>query len=128
MTQRGSVSVLLVGLVAVGVVIMVFAINAGLVLDTRSRAQAAADAAALGAAPLTFAEFGSTLGPEAEAARLAEANGAALLSCICPRDTSWRARVVDVTVVVARPIPGFGNALIKATAKAEFSPVEALGG
>jgi len=126
-TQRGSVSVFLVGVVAVGVVIMVFAFNAGLVLDARSRAQAAADAAALGAAPLTFAEFGSVLSPRAEAARLAEANGAELLTCICERDKSWNMRVVEVTVTVSRPIPGFGEASVTATARAQFSPVEALG-
>jgi hypothetical protein len=121
------VSVFLVGLVAVGVVIMVFAINVGLVLDARSGAQAAADAAALGAAPLTFAEFGSTLSPKAEAARLAEANGAALLSCICEMNTSWKSRIVEVTVAVSRPIPGFGKAQVRASARAQFSPVEALG-
>ena len=117
----------LVGLLAVGVVIMVFSVDAGLVLDARSRAQAAADAAALGAAPLTFAEFGSALSPMAEAARLAEANGAELLICICKRDKSWKPRIVEVTVALARPIPGFGEAVIKASARAQFSPVEALG-
>lgn len=117
----------LVGLLAVGVVIMVFSVDAGLVLDARSRAQVAADAAALGAAPLTFAEFGSALSPRAEAARLAEANGAELLTCICKRDKSWKPRIVEVTVAVARRIPGFGEAMIKASARAQFSPVDALG-
>ena len=126
MTDRGSGSVFIVGFSALVVVLLVFGVNTALVLEARSRAQIAADAAALAAAPLTFDDFGSTASSLEEATRLAELNGARLTECSCQLDLSWRTRVVTVTVVVDREIPGFPNAGVRAEASAEFSPIELL--
>jgi hypothetical protein len=97
---------------------------AGQFLATRSQAQAAADAAALAAAPLTFRPFGSAGGPGEEAARLAAANGARLVRCDCPIDRSFAVRVVEVEVTREVPVLVLGNRRVRAVAAAEFTPVE----
>jgi hypothetical protein len=118
--------VFFVGFAALTVVILLFGVNTALVVEARARAQTAADAAALGAAPLTFDDFGSQATPSDEAARLANRNGARLTQCTCVMNRSWQARVVTVTVVVDRQIPGFARAEIRAEAQAEFSPRDLL--
>ena len=116
----------MVSFAALVVVLLVFGMNTALVLEARSRAQIAADAAALAAAPLTFDDFGSDGSPHDEAVRLAELNGARLIACVCEVDRSWQTLVVSVTVVVNRQIPGFPAAKIKAEARAEFVPTDML--
>jgi hypothetical protein len=91
-------------------------------LAGRARAQAAADAAALAAAPVTFRPFGATGTAEQEAARFATANGATLLACRCPADPSWEPRTVVVTVRLDYQVILFGPQRAEATARAEFVP------
>ncbi len=93
-------------------------------LHARSRATVAADAAALAAAPLTFAGFGGSGGPAAEAARFAAENHAVLVSCECPLDPTWRPRTVRVVVVATADLFLFGTRSVPASSRAEFVPTE----
>lgn len=123
MNERGSVTVLAVGIVALIAVLGLMLGVAGQFLAARGQAQAAADAAALAAAPVTFRQFGSTVGPAGEAARLASANGARLVRCDCPIDRSFAVRVAEVEVVRDVSLILLGNRPVRAVAAAEFAPV-----
>lgn len=85
-------------------------------------AATAADAAALAAAPLTFARFGPGSSPAAEADRYARLNGAAVLSCRCSLDSSWATRSVEVVVAAKVDLSLFGRREIRAIGRAEFTP------
>lgn len=126
MSERGSVSVLIVGVIAMLVVLGMMLGAAGQFLSARSRVQAAADAAALAAAPVTFRRFGSTGDPTAEAARFAEANGVRLLRCFCSIDRSWDSRIVEVEVGEEINLIVLGPTEVRARAAAEFLPVQLL--
>ncbi|MGZ8785222.1 MAG: pilus assembly protein TadG-related protein, partial [Acidimicrobiia bacterium] len=67
MSDRGSVSVMSIGLVGLLIVLGLMLGTAGHYLTVQSRVQAAADAAALAAAPVTFRPFGSAGNPAGEA-------------------------------------------------------------
>ena len=77
--------------------------DAGLILAGRHRAAAAADAAALAAAPVTFRPFGAAGTPTQEAARFAAMNGASIVTCRCSADGSWRARTVPEAIPSKSP-------------------------
>ncbi len=126
MNDRGSVSLLVLGLVGVLIVLGLMLGSVGNYLSVRGRAQMAADAAALAAAPVTFRPFGSLGSPAAEAARLAAANGATLVACVCPVDHSWSSRIVEVEVEREVDIVVLGRRAVRAAAAAEFAPVELL--
>lgn len=126
MTERGSVSLVVLGFVGVLVAMGLLVGTVGQAASAWSRAHTAADAAALAAAPVTFRGFGSEGGPAAEAARFAAANGARLVRCTCAIDRSWSARTVEVVVAVDEHIFLVGPREIRAVARAEFSPVELL--
>lgn len=119
--EEGSVviGVALVGLIVV-LIVAVAAVGSGIAAYTN--ASAAADAAALAAAPVTFRSFGATGSPAAEASRFAQANGARLVSCGCPVDRSWDARTVVVTVARTVSIVGIGSVSVRATSRATFEP------
>ena len=126
MNERGSASVLVVGLVGFLVVLGVMLGAVGHYLSVHSSVQAAADAAALAAAPVTFHPFGSGGDPAVEAARFAAANGARLIDCVCDVDRSWRARIVRVEVGREVGLVGLGPIEIRAQAAAEFIPIELI--
>ena len=126
MSERGSVSVLIVGVIGMLVVLGLMLGAVGQFLSTRSRVQAAADAAALAAAPVTFRRFGSTGDPTAEAARFAEANGVRLIRCYCSIDRSWDPRIVEVEVGEEINLIVLGPTEVRAKAAAEFLPVQLL--
>ena len=128
MRERGSASVLVLGIVGLMVVMGVVLTTTGHVLAVRNQVQVAADAAALAAAPVTFLPFGSDGHPSTEAKRLAVANGADLSRCICPIDRSWEARVVEVEVIREVALPVIGSLDIRAVAAAEFRPTKLLPG
>jgi secretion/DNA translocation related TadE-like protein len=121
--DRGSVTVLGLGLIAVIVVLGLMLATAGQYLAARSQIQTAADAAALAAAPVTFRPFGSGDGPAGEAARLAAANGAQLVECDCPIDRSFAVRVVEVEVTRKVSLLVLGSRDMRAVAAAEFTPI-----
>ncbi|MGH2807354.1 MAG: D-alanyl-D-alanine carboxypeptidase family protein [Actinomycetota bacterium] len=93
---------LLVGCVScfLAVVLAAFTADISTTSATKTRAQAAADAAALAA----VAESGpyGTSDPEAQAERLAELNGAELTECLCEVGASAMQVAVSVDGVVAR--------------------------
>ncbi len=121
--QRGSASVLLIGVVAVCLLTGLIVADVAVYLRSRAAAVTAADAAALAAAPVTFHPFGSSGGPVLEARRFAEFNGAHLESCTCPMDSTWSSRTVGVVVSVPVRLILFGDHLVSASAVAEFDPV-----
>jgi secretion/DNA translocation related TadE-like protein len=89
--ERGSVSIVVAGLVAIVVVMAMAAADVVRVLAVASRGQTSADAAALAAAQ-SLALPDDVL-PEDRAREYAERNGAALESCVCDPGT-FEARVV----------------------------------
>jgi hypothetical protein len=121
-SDDGSIVVVSIGVIAV------IAIGAlwltGLVVAGHGigRAGAAADAAALAAAPVTFLPFGAAAGPAEEAARFAGANGSELLWCRCPIDRSFAARTVEVMVGLRVEFPVLGRRMVTAVGRAEFVP------
>ena len=118
---------LLLGLAGLVLLLAAIVASVGVYLRARVEASAAADAAALAAAPVTFRPFGALGTPTDEAARFAAANGARLISCACPVDSSWEARTVTVRVVVEVRVWLIGATSVTAIGRAEFVPALLLG-
>lgn len=125
--ERGSAAILVLGVACLVMVLMIGVADVGLILSARLQAAAAADAAALAAAPVTFRPFGAAGTPVAEADRLAAANGSVLISCRCRIDRSWRSRVVEVDVQRRVRLVGIGSVTVTASSRAEFDPARLLG-
>ena len=124
--ERGSAAVLLLAVAGLVLVLALGVADAGIALGARLQTAAAADAAALAAAPVTFRPFGATGGPAAEAGRLARANGAVLTKCSCAVDRTWRSRVVEVVVERRVELLGLGAITVSASSRAEFAPTALL--
>lgn len=124
--ERGAVTLLLLGVAAFVILLAVGLGDVSLLIGARLQAAAAADAAALAAAPVTFDDFGARAGPVAEARRFAAANGARLVRCGCPVDRSWEARTVFVEVARNIFLPGWGTVTVRAVSTAEFEPSRLL--
>ena len=92
------------------------------IVIARSRATAAADAAALAAAPLTFPPVSGGKSPVEEAVSLAAENGARLVSCLCSQVATMDARRVEVTVAVPVDVVMMGRRWVHASSAAEFVP------
>ncbi|HEX5630771.1 MAG TPA: Rv3654c family TadE-like protein [Acidimicrobiia bacterium] len=122
MSERGSAAITLLGVIAVALVLAVGISAVGLWLRVRTEASAAADAAALAAAPVTFLPFGAKGTPTEEAARFARRNGARLVWCSCPPDPSWKPRTVVVEVERTVTIWPLGVYSVRARGRAEFVP------
>jgi hypothetical protein len=120
--DRGAAGILLVGVAGVILVLAAGLGLAGAYLRARVEATAAADAAALAAAPVTFRPFGAEGTPAEEAARFAAANGGVLISCACPTDRSWDARTVRVEVARTVTLGPIGTVTVVASSRAEFVP------
>lgn len=110
---------LAVSLAAVLALVFGVGLDAMRLIDIRIQARTAADAAALAAAVATYQ--GSA--PTGEARRLAGLNGAALVTCRCPADRSFRSRAV--TVVVEIPVDRWLLPVrrVRAEASAEYDPL-----
>jgi len=126
--ERGAAAVLLLGVAAVVLALVAVLGAVGAYLRARVEAVAAADAAALAAAPVTFLPFGAAGTPSEEAARFASANGARLLSCACPVDHSWEPRTVTVRVARELRLWPAGSLTVTAVSRAEFEPALLLVG
>ena len=126
MNDQGSVSVVVVAVVACGLALAAGLAGVGQLLGAVAIASNAADAAALAAAPVTFRDFGSTGSPTDEARRFATVNGSKLVTCTCPRNATYGARTVVVGVVVAVDVLGLYATQVSATSAAEFRPVVLL--
>lgn len=127
MNERGAATPVLLGVAAVVLLLSVGVADVGIVLAARLQAAAAADAAALAAAPVTFLPFGARGSPIAEAQIFATANGARLVSCRCEIDRSWELRLVTVRVARTAHLIGLGTVDVEATSRAEFDPIRLLG-
>ena len=97
--EDGSVSVVVAAVVGMALVVTMGAADVGRALIARSRAEAAADLAALAAAQELA--FPSGTDPAEFAADFATRNGARLLSCSCAEGSS------DAIVRVAVQVRGF---------------------
>jgi secretion/DNA translocation related TadE-like protein len=126
--DRGSAAVLLLAVAGLVLLLTLGVADAGIAFAARLQAAAAADAAALAAAPVTFRPFGATGSPTAEARRLASANGTVLTRCSCSVDRTWRPRVVEVAVERRVELLGLGVITVGATSRAEFSPMALIDG
>lgn len=123
-SESGAAGLVVAALVAVGLVLALLVSDVAHLVEARAGLVAAADAAALAAAPVTFAPFGAAGTPAAEAARFAAANGADLLECHCPIDHGWSPRDVTVTVAGSVDLVLLGHREIQATAAARFRPID----
>jgi len=126
--ERGGAAVLLLGVAAVVLLLAAVLGALGTYLRARVEAVAAADAAALAAAPVTFLPFGAEGTPADEAALFATANGARLLLCSCPVDHSWEPRTVTVQVAREVRLWPVGSLTVTAVGRAEFLPALLLTG
>lgn len=126
--EGGSAAVLLLAVAGLVLVLGLGIADAGIAFSARLQTAAAADAAVLAAAPVTFRAFGATGTPVAEARRLARANGAVLTRCLCPVDRTWRPRVVEVVVERRVSLLGLGAITVRASSRAEFAPMLLLEG
>lgn len=124
--QRGSATILLLAVAGLVLMLTIGLADVGLAFAGRLQAAAAADAAALAAAPVTFRPFGAAGSPAEEARRFAGANGATLVACRCPIDRSWHPRVVEVVVERRVGLLGVGAITVRALSRAEFSPARLL--
>ena len=122
MRERGAGSVLTVAVMALVIFVGLAVLGAAQVITARARASTAADAAALAAAPATFPPLAGGNSPIAEALRVAEANGARLISCLCFRVATFEPRHVEVTVVFPVDLPVLGRRWVEASSAAEFVP------
>lgn len=124
--ESGSSTVLMLAGLGLLAVVAVATVGLGLALAARVGAQNAADGAALAAAVATF-PAASDSGPDVAAREVAIANGAGLVACRCPIDSSLNAR--EVTVVTTMPVnlPVLGDWTVRAVSTAEFDPLRWLG-
>jgi len=120
MSERGSMAVVLIAVVALGALLALGAARLGGALVARARADAAADAAALAAADMLALGRGKDAA-RAAASDTAAANDAKLVSCRC----GGRFPTVEVDVAV----PGLGGVggPARGAARAEVRPECALG-
>ena len=125
-SERGAAAVVVAALLAVGMVLALLAVDLARVAEARAQLTVAADAAALAAAPVTFAAFGTHADPAAAAEATAAANGASLLECNCVIDRTWATRRVVVVVGLTLELALLGSRDLRASSAAEFQPV-ALG-
>lgn len=118
--ERGFATAVLLVLLALVALFCLAVADAANVLVTAVRARGAADAAALAAATAQWPFLGADEEPTEAAARVAEANGAELVSCDCPL------RGDRATVVVAVPtrvrMLGVAPPEVRGRASAEVDP------
>jgi secretion/DNA translocation related TadE-like protein len=120
--EGGAASVLAAMAVALIVLIGLAGAAATQIVRARAVAVAAADAAALAAAPITFPPLGAGRSPVSVARSFAEANGARLVNCRCPRVGTFATRWVEVVVEVPVNIVLLGRQAVRAASRAEFVP------
>jgi hypothetical protein len=122
-TDRGASSLLVVAAAGLAVVLAALVIDVGLLVAHRLRVAAAADAAALAAAPVTFRRFGAAADPRSEAAAIARQNDAVLVSCVCGINTSLATRSVRVVVAADIDLVFFGRQRVTAESAASYTPI-----
>jgi secretion/DNA translocation related TadE-like protein len=121
-TEEGGAGIVLLAVVGFALVLSMLIADIGGYLAARLQAAAAADAAALASAPVTFSGFGDRGTPISVAVQVAAANGGRLVECRCPVDRSWGSRRVDVVVAREVSLMLFGSRQVRASSAAEFDP------
>jgi len=121
--ERGAATLAVAALLVLAVALSLLTVDLARVAAVRAQLSAAADAAALAAAPATFFDFGAGADPRRAAAETAEGNGARLVECRCPVDDTWASRTVRVVVARDVRLTMLGSRRLEATAAAEFNPV-----
>ncbi len=124
--ESGAIGLLAAAVAALAIVFALLVGDLARVVVVRSQVTTAADAAALAAAPVTFAAFGTSGDPVREASAVAVANDAELVECRCLVDRSWNSRTVTAKVATTVSLKLLGSREVAATSSAEFRPV-ALG-
>ncbi len=114
--ERGSVSIVVVALMAVALVLAMGVADLARVLTGAARAQTAADAAALAAAQELASASGAGVEPADLAAAYAERNSAALTACSCEAGSTEA--VVTVTVQVGSLVLAPDDRVVTASARA----------
>lgn len=114
--ERGSVSIVVVALMAVALVLAMGVADLARVLTGAARAQTAADAAALAAAQELASASGAGVEPADLAAAYAERNGALLTACSCK--AGGTEAVVTVTVQVGSLVLAPDDRVVTASARA----------
>lgn len=104
-SDSGNVSIAMLGGTAIVMVLLVGVADLAVFFLARSRAQTAADSAALAAAAELIPAIG--IDPKGKANEFASANGATLLSCECAMGTDTA--TVRVSVPVAMMLPGLSE-------------------
>jgi secretion/DNA translocation related TadE-like protein len=122
MRERGSGSVLAAGLLAVLLLAGLALVGAAQVVIARARAETAADAAALAAAPITFPPLAGERTPREVASDLAAVNGAVLVRCACESQADFEPRAVEVVVTITTDVVLLGPRAVSAVSRAEFVP------
>jgi secretion/DNA translocation related TadE-like protein len=119
MTQRGSVSILMVAGAALLSLTSLAVADIGSMLLARGRAQQAADAAALAAVVRQAPVLHQGDDPEGAAREVAAHNGATLLSCECEVGTTDSTVEVQITARLVFLKGWFGRS-VRATARAHL--------
>jgi secretion/DNA translocation related TadE-like protein len=107
--ERGGVTVVMVGVLVVGLALTAAAGRLGSALVGRARAESAADAAALAAADALALGRGEAAARDA-AQQTAASNGARLVSCVCVGTTAAVVVEIDLPVLGALGGPARGRA------------------
>lgn len=116
--EDGNAAIALVGGMAVVMVMLIGLSDLATFFLARTRAQTAADAAALAAAAELLPGVGTA--PAEQARRFAGANGARLLTCDCRPGAG--AAEVTVSVPVSLSVGGLtGGSVVRARSRAEIS-------
>jgi len=126
-SDEGSMALAMCGVLVVIAVLSVAVSGLATAYAARAQAANAADSAALAAAVATYPPA-TTGAPLVMARAAARANGAVVVSCDCAVDHGLRARIVEVVVMIPIDLPIFGARQVSGAARAEFDPIDWLGG
>jgi secretion/DNA translocation related TadE-like protein len=111
-SQRGSMTIVFIGIVVIGLALAAGAARLGSALVARARADAAADAAALAAADMLA--LGRSAEVAATAAReTAAANGGSLVRCECAGRDALVVVEVAASGILAPPAQGRARAEVR---------------
>jgi hypothetical protein len=117
MNEGGTISVLLMSLLALAALFCLATADAADVLIVRARAQSAADAAALAASVAEWPFAANGEAPKDAASKAAHADGATLESCTCPLRGSASVKVSMRTYI---RMLGVAPRVVYATATAKL--------
>ena len=119
-SDRGAVAVVASAIAALALVLGAMLVDVTVLVAHRLRVAAAADAAALAAAPATFDGRETAW---SAASSVAAANDVRLVTCRCDANRSLAPRRVEVVVADAVDLVFFGRHQVTAASAALYSPL-----